>query len=78
MLRRPSHAAIDRWLVVGAVGASLGHVFLRLERPAVAARLGLGDPILSLFVLWALAVAFQAACWWAWSVIRDTSKSRQV
>jgi len=70
MLERPKHAVLDRWLVVGAVVASLGHAALRFQRPEVASRLGLGYPIASLFVLWALAIGSQAACWWLWSAIR--------
>lgn len=71
--RRPSPAVLDSWAVVGAVFASLAHAALRFQRPALSARLGLGYPLLSLFVLWAAAIALQAACWWVWSTVRKSS-----
>jgi hypothetical protein len=67
---RTGSAVFDLWLVVGAVAASLSHAALRFQQPQLATRLGFGYPTLSLFVLWALFVAFQAACWRFWTATR--------
>ena len=67
--RRPDNLVIDLWLVVGAVVATLGHAVLRFQQPEVAVRLGFGYPLVSLFVLWVLAVAIQASCWRVWTAM---------
>jgi hypothetical protein len=68
--QKPVGAVVDRWLVVGAAIASVGHAVLRFAQPSVASRLGFGVPLASLFVLWAIAIAVQAGCWWVWTAIR--------
>ena len=59
MTLRPSEFVIDWRIVSGAVGASLGHFVLRAQRPTVATALGLGSPLVGLFVLWALLIGFK-------------------
>jgi hypothetical protein len=71
MTHRPDNLLIDLWLVVGAVVATLGHAVLGFQQPEIAVRLGFGYPLMSLFVLWALAAAIQASCWWAWTAMTE-------
>jgi hypothetical protein len=70
MRPRPSDFRIGWWFVSGAVVASVGHFLLQAQRPTIAATLGVGYPIVGLFVLWAIVVVVQASAWWAWSLIR--------
>ena len=71
MTHRPDNRVIDLWLVIGAVVATLGHAVLRFQHPEVAVRLGFGYPLVSLFVLWVLAVAIQALSWWVWTAMTE-------
>jgi hypothetical protein len=67
--RRPPDLVMLWWVVVGACLASVGQFLLIAQRPTLASALGVGNPIVGLFVLWAFAVAVQAAAWLIWTTV---------